>query len=71
MINLSLQETLQKLPPELQSEVRDFAEFLLERKKNKPQIPMRFQWEGALSDMRGQYTSVTLQHQIAEWRGMR
>jgi hypothetical protein len=69
MVNLSLHEMLQKLPPELQTEVRDFVEFLLERKSTPHHRPMKFQWEGALKDLRGQYTSVQLQHQIADWRG--
>jgi hypothetical protein len=29
---------------------------------------MKFQWEGSLKDLRGQCTSVQLQHQIAELR---
>ncbi|GAB4542449.1 MAG: DUF2281 domain-containing protein [Anaerolineales bacterium] len=69
MIDLSLQETLQKLPLELQVEVRDFAEFLLERKKSHLPRPIKFQWEGALKDMREQFTSAELQHQISAWRG--
>lgn len=68
MIDLSLQEMLQKLPPELQAEVRDFTEFLLERKMPQPQRSMNFNWEGALKDMRGQFSSVELQHKISEWR---
>ena len=69
MTDLSLQELLRKLPPELQTEVRDFVEFLLERKSARQYRPMKFQWEGALKDLRAQYTSVQLQHQIAESKG--
>lgn len=69
MADLSLQEMVQMLPPELQTEVRDFAAFLLERKVTQKRLPMKFQWEGALKDLRGQYTSVQLQHQVSEWRG--
>lgn len=69
MADLSLQEMLRRLPPQLQTEVRDFVEFLLERKATRQRHPMKFQWEGALKDMRSQYTSVQLQHQIADWRG--
>ena len=32
--------------------------------KKKP----RFDWAGALKDLRARYTSVELQHKIAEWR---
>ena len=69
MSDLSLQEMLQKLPPELQIEVRDFVEFLLERKSRRQSSPMKFRWEGALKDLREKYTSVQLQHQIADLRG--
>lgn len=69
MTDLSLQEMIKMLPPELQSEVRDFAAFLLERKSPQKNLPMQFAWEGALIDLRSQYTSVQLQHQISEWRG--
>jgi hypothetical protein len=69
MSDLSLQEMIKMLPPELQSEVRDFAAFLLERKTSQKNLPMQFAWEGALIDLRSQYTSVQLQHQISEWRG--
>jgi hypothetical protein len=69
MTDLSLQEMLKMLPPTLQTEVRDFVAFLLEHKVKRQVRPMKFQWEGSLKDMRGQYTSVQLQHQIADLRG--
>ena len=69
MADLSLQEMLQMLPPALQTEVRDFVAFLLEHRVKREVRPMKFQWEGALKELRGQYTSVQLQHQIAELRG--
>ena len=43
MAKLSLQEMLRKLPPELQTEVQDFVEFLLERKSTRQYRPMNFQ----------------------------
>ncbi len=45
-------------------------EFLLERRgkhRQKRGTP-RFDWAGALKELREQYTSVELQHKIAEWR---
>jgi hypothetical protein len=69
MAELSLQEMLKMLPPALQSEVRDFVAFLLEHRVKQQARPMKFQWEGTLKDLRGRYTSVQLQHQIAELRG--
>ncbi|MCC7189048.1 MAG: DUF2281 domain-containing protein [Anaerolineales bacterium] len=69
MAELSLQEMLKLLPPSLQTEVRDFAAFLLKHRVKKQVLPMKFQWEGVLKDLNGQYTSVQLQHKIAELRG--
>ena len=64
----TLKELIEKLPPELQKEVRDFVEFLLERRAKKTKKKPRFDWAGALKDLRDRYTSVELQHKIAEWR---
>lgn len=63
-----LQELLEELPPNLQQEVLDFAEFLLEKSKKRPEEAPRFQWAGALKDLRNQYTSVELQHKASDWR---
>ena len=64
----TLEEMIEELPPELRKEVEDFVEFLLEKRKPKPKGKPKFDWEGALEDLRDQYTSVELQHKIAEWR---
>ena len=68
MTETSLQDMIQALPPELQDEVRDFVEFLSERKAKKRKTKMRFTWQGALKDLRSQYTSVELQHRISDIR---
>jgi len=69
----SLKELIEQLPPELQQEVRDFAEFLLERRVGKLKVEkkgkLKLDWRGALSDLRDRYTSVELQHKIPEWWG--
>jgi hypothetical protein len=62
------QEILDELPPDLQKEVRDFAEFLLEKSKSKPEGAPSFRWAGALKDLRNRYTSVELQDKASEWR---
>lgn len=64
----SLEELIKELPPEFQEEVRDFVEFLLEKRRKKSRGKPRFEWAGALKDLRDQYTSVELQHKISEWR---
>jgi Uncharacterized conserved small protein len=64
-----LKELIDQLPLELQQEVRDFVEFLLERKARKRGKKLRQDWAGALRDYRDQYTSLELQRKALEWRG--
>ena len=76
MAEISLQDMIRTLPPELQGEVHDFVAFLLARQAKKRKtsrrdagtVKMRFEWQGALKEMRGQYTSVELQHHISDVR---
>ena len=63
-----LDEMISKLPPEYQQEVEDFVEFLLEKRTKKKRGTPKFDWAGALNDLRNQYTSVELQHKISELR---
>ncbi|MCR4392069.1 MAG: DUF2281 domain-containing protein [Candidatus Acetothermia bacterium] len=69
----TLKELVDQLPPELQQQVRDFVEFLLERRvagfKAEKKGELKLDWRGALRDLRGKYTSVELQHKILEWWG--
>ena len=64
----SLEELIKELPPDLQEEVMDFANFVLERRANRPRRKPRFDWAGGLKDFRDKYTSVELQHKASEWR---
>lgn len=67
----SIEAVIKKLPPELQQEVEDFVEFLLEKRVKevkKSRRKPRFDWAGALKELRDQYTSVELQHKISDWR---
>ena len=63
-----LEEKINTLPPELQKEVEDFVEFLIEKRLKRPKGKPKFNWTGALKELREQYTSVELQHKISEWR---
>ncbi len=63
-----LKDYVEKLPPDLQQEVEDFVEFLLKKHRNKPRNKPKFDWAGALKDLRDKYTSVELQHKISMWR---
>jgi hypothetical protein len=65
----TLAEFVEQLPPDIQREVKDFAEFLLKKRaQKKHEVPV-FDWEGALKDLAEQYTSVELQHEISRMRG--
>ncbi len=64
----SLDEMVKKLPPERRAEVMDFVEFLLARVGRKPRPKMICDWAGGLEDLRGEYTSVELQHKATQWR---
>ncbi|MBI3300844.1 MAG: DUF2281 domain-containing protein, partial [Deltaproteobacteria bacterium] len=56
-----LEELVKELPPDCKEEVRDFVEFLLERRGRKRGGKLRQDWAGALKDYRDQYTSLELQ----------
>jgi len=66
--NMSLQEMIEILPPDLQKQVYDFVERLLQERSRKPRHSPQFAWAGALKELRTEYTSVQLQHQISDWR---
>jgi hypothetical protein len=58
---------MEKLPPELQDEVYDFAQFLLEKKTQPKQKRLRMDWAGGLSEFRDKFTSLELQKKALEW----
>jgi len=64
-----LEELVKELPPDLQEEVRDFVEFLVEKRTRRPKARPELDWRGALRHLRDQYTSVDLQHKALEWWG--
>ncbi len=65
----ALKKLIDQLPPDLQREVQDFAQFLLEKRRKKAGYRLRQDWAGALSKYRNQYTSLELQKKALEWRG--
>jgi len=65
----SLEEKIKELPPELQQEVEDFVDSLTERQEQRGKGQLKLDWRGSLRDLRDQYTSVELQHEIIRlWR---
>lgn len=65
----TIDRILKDLPPELQQEVQDFAEFVLQKSKRKKGRRLRQDWAGGLRRYRNQYTSLELQKKALEWRG--
>jgi len=63
-----LEEYIKKLPPDMESEVKDFIEFLLEKRGLKQKNKLNLKWAGALKDYRDKYTSLNLQKKSIEWR---
>ncbi len=64
-----IEELIRELPPDLRQEVRDFSEFLIEKRRRKAGRKLRQDWAGALRDYRDQYTALELQSRALEWRG--
>lgn len=64
----TVEEKIRRLPPSLRQEAEDFVDFLIQKRLNRPRGTPTFDWAGALKDLRDQYTSVELQHQISDWR---
>ena len=64
-----INEMVDELTPERQAEVRDFVEFLLTKQRSRTRRKPQFGWAGALKDLRDEFTSVELQHEIARLRG--
>ncbi len=64
-----LDEIVRELPPDLQQELLDFAEFLKQKKAPKKQRRLRLSWAGGLKEFREQYTSLNLQRKALEWWG--
>lgn len=63
----SLEELVRELPPDMADEVRDFIEFLLEKRTRVPKAELGLNWRGVLRDLREQYTSVELEHKANDW----
>ena len=65
----SLEELVKELPPQLQNEVREYAQYLVDTKVKPKRKYLRMDWAGGLKEFRGQYTSLELQKKALEWRG--
>jgi len=64
----TIEEKIQRLPPDVQQTIEELIDKLLQQQP-KEKKKMKFDWEGALADMKNEYTSVELQHKALEWWG--
>ena len=64
----------EELPEHLRPQVLDCIEFLMKKHgskksaRNQNRGKFKFDWEGGLSKLSTQYTSVALQHKASDWR---
>lgn len=65
----TIEDVIKELPPDLQRQVIDFAEFLKQRRARRKQTRLRLTWAGDLREYRDQYTSLDLQRKALEWWG--
>jgi hypothetical protein len=65
----SLEELIKELPPQLQNEVREYAQYLVETKVKPKRKYLRMDWAGGLREYRNQFTSLQLQKKALEWWG--
>lgn len=66
----TLESLIKQLPRELQEEVKDFVEFLLNKKQRKKEgKKLKQDWAGALEEYRDRYTALELQKKALQWRG--
>ena len=70
MYEKEIESKMRELPEDLRREILDYMEFLLKKYKSKKAEAKKFKfdWVGGLSELRGKFTSVELQHKALEWR---
>ncbi len=61
---MTLKDLIQTLLLEIQREVRDFAEYLLQKRAPRKRRAPAFKWAGVLRGEKGKHSSVELQHKI-------
>ena len=70
MINYNFETKINELPESVLPEVYDYIEFLLSKygSNKKSNSKFKFDWEGGLNSLKGEYSSVELQHKSLDWR---
>ena len=68
MNTTSLLYKIKDMPPGIQQEIEDFADFILKKRGPKKEHILRQDWAGALGDLKERFSSLELQKQALEWR---
>jgi hypothetical protein len=70
MSETEINAKIQSLPDSIKMEVLDYIEFLLSKYHPGKSGAKRFKfdWEGALANLKKEFSSVELQHKASEWR---
>ena len=65
-----IEAKISRLPPHIIPEINDYLDFLLFKYEEKKATEKKFEfnWEGGLSKLKKEFTSVELQHKVSEWR---
>lgn len=61
-------EIVEKLPPDIQVNVKVFINSLMEKRREYPVQPLKQDWAGGFSEYKSMYTSLDLQKKALEWR---
>jgi len=67
-IESELYEIVKTLPPDKLQEVKDFAEFLNQKKVESKRRFLKQDWAGALTEYNEKYTALELQKKAIDWR---
>ena len=63
----SVEPMFRRLPPDLQREALQYIRKLLEKAEKKTDARLKLDWAGSLEELKGQYSSVSLQKKILDW----
>ena len=65
-----INKKIKQVPPHLVPEIMDYIDFLINKygKSPKKKKPFKFNWQGGLSEISKEYTSVELQHKAMDFR---
>ena len=65
-----INKKIKQVPPHLVPEIMDYIDFLITKysKSSQKKKPFNFNWQGGLSEISKEYSSVDLQHKAMDWR---